>query len=53
VDTATPVNKAPRTPTKVEFQPIGHVAVEYFPDWNEKFGLPDSTLWIKSLYVSW
>ncbi|KAK1256223.1 hypothetical protein MKX07_008482 [Trichoderma sp. CBMAI-0711] len=53
VDTAETLGKAPRTPTSASFIPIGHIALDLFPDRNEQFKLPQSTVWIKSLYISW
>ncbi|KAH6607610.1 hypothetical protein Trco_003923 [Trichoderma cornu-damae] len=53
VDTAAVVANSPRTPTSASFIPVGHVALDMYPDRNEKFSLPQSTVWIKSLYVSW
>ncbi|KAL6881233.1 hypothetical protein J3F83DRAFT_711035 [Trichoderma novae-zelandiae] len=53
VDTAESLSKSPRTPTSVSFIPIGHVALDLYPDRNEQFSLPRSTVWIKSLYISW
>ncbi|KAG6010093.1 hypothetical protein E4U21_000126 [Claviceps maximensis] len=41
------------TPSRVEFVPVGHIGMEAFPDRNEALGLPLSTYWVKSLYVSW
>ncbi|PTB70765.1 hypothetical protein BBK36DRAFT_1137420 [Trichoderma citrinoviride] len=53
VDTAQAQGKSPRTPSSVSFVPIGHVALDLYPDRNERFSLPASTVWIKSLYISW
>ncbi|KAL7950153.1 hypothetical protein V8C42DRAFT_190614 [Trichoderma barbatum] len=53
VDTAATLGKTPRTPTLASFIPIGHIALDFYPDRNEQFSLPQSTVWIKSLYISW
>jgi hypothetical protein len=54
VDTADQIMLAPRTPSRREFIPIGHLALEKKSDWDEKLGLPNSgVLWVTSLYVSW
>ncbi|TFB03399.1 hypothetical protein CCMA1212_004429 [Trichoderma ghanense] len=53
VDTAQELGKSPRTPTSESFIPIGHIALDLYPDRNEQFKLPQSTVWIKSLYISW
>lgn len=52
-DTARVSFDAGRKPTGVVFHPIGHIALESIPDRNAAFSLPVSTLWIRSLYVSW
>ncbi|RFU77361.1 hypothetical protein TARUN_4866, partial [Trichoderma arundinaceum] len=52
IDTATTLANAPRTPTAVSFIPIGHIALDIYPDRNVQFSLPQSTVWIKSLYIS-
>ncbi|KAM0448943.1 hypothetical protein ACHAO4_008170 [Trichoderma viride] len=52
VDTATTLAASPRTPTLTSFLPIGHIALDLYPDRNTKFSLPQSTVWIKSLYIS-
>lgn len=51
-DTATILANSPRTPTFTSFIPIGHIALDLYPDRNTKFSLPQSTVWIKSLYIS-
>ncbi len=52
-DSATTLGKASRTATNAPFTPIGHIALEAYPDRDERFGLPaGSTLWVKSLYIS-
>ncbi|UKZ73804.1 hypothetical protein TrVFT333_001456 [Trichoderma virens FT-333] len=53
VDTAEILGKSTRTPTLASFIPIGHIALDLYPDRNEQFSLPQSTVWIKSLYISW
>ncbi|KAL6884099.1 hypothetical protein HDV57DRAFT_444901 [Trichoderma longibrachiatum] len=53
IDTAETLGKSPRTPTSASFIPIGHIALDLYPDRNEQFELPQSTVWIKSLYISW
>ncbi|PNP45672.1 hypothetical protein TGAMA5MH_02897 [Trichoderma gamsii] len=52
VDTATTLAKSPRTPTLTTFMPIGHIALDLYPERNTQFSLPQSTVWIKSLYIS-
>ncbi|RTE77799.1 hypothetical protein BHE90_007707 [Fusarium euwallaceae] len=52
-DTAKTVFNSPREPTNRRFVPIGHIALELLPQQNERFGLPSSTIWIMSLYISW
>ncbi|KAL6898398.1 hypothetical protein GGI43DRAFT_409061 [Trichoderma evansii] len=51
-DTATILANSPRTPTFTSFIPIGHIALDLYPDRNTKFSLPQSTVWVKSLYIS-
>ncbi|KAL7784891.1 hypothetical protein V8C37DRAFT_395018 [Trichoderma ceciliae] len=53
VDTATILAATSRTPTSESFVPIGHIALDIYPERNTQFSLPQSTVWIKSLYVSW
>ncbi|KAK0764235.1 hypothetical protein N5P37_003632 [Trichoderma harzianum] len=53
VDTAETLGKSSRTPTLISFIPIGHIALELYPERQEQYSLPDSTVWIKSLYISW
>ncbi|KAL6698131.1 hypothetical protein J3F84DRAFT_261210 [Trichoderma pleuroticola] len=53
VDTAETLGNSSRTPTLSSFIPIGHIALELYPDRQKQFSLPDSTVWIKSLYISW
>ncbi|KAK5998660.1 hypothetical protein PT974_01042 [Cladobotryum mycophilum] len=53
VDTATAIANTPRTPTNMSFLPIGHVALELYPQRNTNFSLDPSTIWVKSLYISW
>ncbi|KAM0245958.1 hypothetical protein ACHAQJ_010407 [Trichoderma viride] len=53
IDTAAILANTPRTPTSVSFIPIGHIALDKYPDLNTQYSLPQSTLWIKSLYISW
>lgn len=52
-DTASVSFDAERKPTGLVFHPIGHIALESIPDRNATFSLPASTLWIRSLYISW
>ncbi|PNY28041.1 Uncharacterized protein TCAP_02036 [Tolypocladium capitatum] len=52
-DTAARIGQAERTPTMAPFLPIGHVAIEDFPERNVQFSLPATTYWVKSLYISW
>ncbi|KAL7921106.1 hypothetical protein ACQKWADRAFT_296285 [Trichoderma austrokoningii] len=52
VDTAATLARAPRTPTLAAFLPIGHIALDLYPERNAKFSLAPSTVWIKSLYIS-
>lgn len=52
-DTATRIGQAERTPTRAPFLPIGHIAIEAFPERNVQFSLPATTYWVKSLYISW
>lgn len=33
--------------------PVGHIALEMSHDKNLDLCLPGSTVWIKSLYISW
>ncbi|KAG5984804.1 hypothetical protein E4U55_003169 [Claviceps digitariae] len=49
VDSATRLGTTTLTPSRKEFIPIGHIAMEAFPDRNEALGLPLSTYWVKSL----
>lgn len=51
-DSAVKVGKSAREPTGDEFVPIGHIALDEYPARNTLFGLPEATLWIKSLYIS-
>ncbi|KAG5913487.1 hypothetical protein E4U42_001117 [Claviceps africana] len=53
VDSAAGLGAATLTPSRQEFVPVGHIGMEAFPDRNETLGLPPSTYWVKSLYVSW
>lgn len=53
VDTAETLGKSSRTPTLISFIPIGHIALELYPERQEQYSLPESTVWIKSLYISW
>ncbi|POR36195.1 Uncharacterized protein TPAR_03581 [Tolypocladium paradoxum] len=53
IDTATRLGQTERTPTKTPFLPIGHIAIEAFPERNVQFSLPATTYWVKSLYISW
>ncbi|KAJ6447049.1 C6 finger domain-containing protein [Purpureocillium lavendulum] len=53
VDSAAVINGTTREPTKKAFHPVGHIAIETFPDRNTQFGLPQTTFWVKSLYISW
>jgi len=32
---------------------VGHIAIESFPERDTQFGLPETTFWVKSLYISW
>ncbi|KZF20552.1 hypothetical protein L228DRAFT_269856 [Xylona heveae TC161] len=52
-DTAESIFNTPREATYMPFLPVGHIALELFPDRNESLGLPSSTIWIMSLYISW
>ncbi|KND88827.1 hypothetical protein TOPH_06549 [Tolypocladium ophioglossoides CBS 100239] len=45
VDTATSIGQAERTPSKAPFLPIGHIAIEAFPERNVQFSLPATTYW--------
>lgn len=51
-DSAAAVGKTERKPAGDEFLPVGHIALEEYPLRNELFGLPASTPWVKSLYIS-
>ncbi|KAL7937938.1 hypothetical protein V8C35DRAFT_330081 [Trichoderma chlorosporum] len=53
VDTAKAMGNSSRAPTLAAFIPIGHIALEFYPHLNEQFALPQSTVWVKSLYISW
>jgi len=53
VDTARAVGSTAREPSEKPFTPIGHIALEQCPDEDQKLGHPRSTLWVKSLYISW
>ena len=35
------------------FLPVGHIALQAFPERNVRFSLPATTCWVKSLYISW
>ncbi|CAH0048657.1 unnamed protein product [Clonostachys solani] len=52
-DTVGIVGKEPRRPSGRTFVPIGHISLRRIPDLNTQFTLPQDTIWIKSLYVSW
>ncbi|KAH8123508.1 hypothetical protein FP744_10004704 [Trichoderma asperellum] len=52
IDSATTLANSPRTPTSISFLPIGHIALDLYPDRNTRFSLPQSTVWVKSLYIS-
>lgn len=52
IDSATALANSPRTPTSISFLPIGHIALDLYPDRNTRFSLPQSTVWVKSLYIS-
>lgn len=52
-DTADTVANSPRTSTGAKFIPIGHMGVEQCPELVPRLGIPESTLRVKSLYVSW
>ncbi|UNI13528.1 hypothetical protein JDV02_000266 [Purpureocillium takamizusanense] len=53
VDTAVVIGRAMREPTREPFHPVGHIAVEWFPERDAQLGLPETTAWVKSLYISW
>ncbi|GJN76792.1 hypothetical protein PLIIFM63780_000279 [Purpureocillium lilacinum] len=53
VDTAVVIGQASREPTRKPFHPVGHIAIESFPERDTQFGLPETTFWVKSLYISW
>lgn len=52
LDSALRMGKTERNPTLHEFLPVGHIALDAYPDRNVLFGMPASTLWLKSLYIS-
>lgn len=54
LDSATTVGGADRKPSGKEFFSIGHIALDMDPGFTKKFDLPlpDSAIWIKSLYIS-
>ncbi|VUC25369.1 unnamed protein product [Clonostachys rosea] len=52
-DTVGMIGKEPRRPSGRSFVPIGHISLRHISDLNTQFSLPQDTIWIKSLYVSW
>ncbi|PFH56100.1 hypothetical protein XA68_17069 [Ophiocordyceps unilateralis] len=53
IDSAAAVGGNARTASGRTFHPVGHVALEALCDRNARFGLPATTYWVKSLYISW
>ncbi|KAH8173281.1 hypothetical protein LIA77_07536 [Sarocladium implicatum] len=53
-DTATTIGGCDRTPSRKSFFSIGHIALDVDPGFTKKFDLPlpDSAIWVKSLYIS-
>lgn len=52
-DTAEAVGHVPRTPTRAKLLPIGHMGLERCPELISRLSLPQSTIRITSLYISW
>lgn len=54
IDTSTSVFNSPRDPTGRKFVPVGHTALEVVkPNDAKDLNLPLSSVWVKSIYLSW